>query len=184
MDNKCNLPEKEYFSLNEVAERWECSLDRVSYYVNEGLLRVAIESTNSSFRTLQNCHYYKSRANSFLFQRYRDDFWMYEDDLQDFFESMKMELDEGNVVFLCPRFLYLVEQQRMFSTEPYSSGPTQGQIKDGIYPATKTHVHYLASHIIDERLIPIRRKRGALKDDLAGRLEKNLLTMMMFHHSV
>lgn len=39
-----SLPEKEFFTLEEVAERWGCSCDLVSHYLSEGWLRLALDT--------------------------------------------------------------------------------------------------------------------------------------------
>tara|TARA_R110002110_G_scaffold110071_5_gene274522 strand:+ start:7110 stop:7832 length:723 start_codon:yes stop_codon:yes gene_type:complete len=36
------LPEKAYFSITEIAERWGCAIDLVTHYLDEGRLREAI----------------------------------------------------------------------------------------------------------------------------------------------
>ena len=39
------LPEKLYFSLEEIAERWECDEGTVRHYIKEGMLRPAVDSS-------------------------------------------------------------------------------------------------------------------------------------------
>jgi len=38
------LPEKEFFSVGEVAERWDCSCDLILHYLSEGWLRLAMDT--------------------------------------------------------------------------------------------------------------------------------------------
>lgn len=39
-----SLPEKHFFAVEEVAERWGCSCDLVSHYLSEGWLRLALDT--------------------------------------------------------------------------------------------------------------------------------------------
>jgi hypothetical protein len=42
------LPEKDYFSLSEIAERWSCDLTQVAHYIYElGLLRLAVKHSDT-----------------------------------------------------------------------------------------------------------------------------------------
>lgn len=38
------LPEKEFFTLEEIAERWDCGCGLVSHYLSEGWLRLALDT--------------------------------------------------------------------------------------------------------------------------------------------
>lgn len=48
MTKHFQLPEKEHFSLEEIAKRWECGIDQVYHYINDmRILRVAVLSRHA-----------------------------------------------------------------------------------------------------------------------------------------
>ncbi|MCP5187032.1 MAG: hypothetical protein H6991_04640 [Pseudomonadales bacterium] len=45
-EDEISLPEKSYFSVLEIAERWGCSSEQVIHYMDEGQIRPAIKSVD------------------------------------------------------------------------------------------------------------------------------------------
>lgn len=44
-EHRLDLPEESHFTVEEVAQQWQCSTKRVMHYIEEGLLRPAIRSS-------------------------------------------------------------------------------------------------------------------------------------------
>lgn len=123
-----NLPEKEYFSKSELAQRWECGLDLVDDYLKRGLLREAIHIPSSLAFELSTISYYRCDVSSEVFQLYCDarfERTEHEDNYS--FLVRKCKLDTFDIpdesIVHCPEFAYIIPGEAGLMLGSYREGP-------------------------------------------------------------
>ena len=54
------------FTIEQLAQRWNCSVDEAKGYIREGKLRVSLDTTKAQFTFLRDMDYYKCEADEHL----------------------------------------------------------------------------------------------------------------------
>ena len=54
------------FTIEQLAQRWNCSVDEVKGYIKSGELRAALDTTKAEFAFLRGLNYYKCKASARL----------------------------------------------------------------------------------------------------------------------
>ena len=93
------LPPKEYFTREDLAERWKCDLSLIDHYIKTGKLREGFDSNESGYHYLRKLWYFVCE----------DDGWSTEK-LLDAIEDGKplSEFTSSATTFVsCPRYLYM-----------------------------------------------------------------------------
>lgn len=103
-----DLPEKDYFSRQEIAERWGCDVELINYYIKHGLLHEALHTENFECSGLQMFRYFICTEGSDVFKGFRH-LSVKDMTFAQYLESIGHEkpdyLDEK--LASCPRFVYL-----------------------------------------------------------------------------
>ena len=106
-----NLPEKEYFSTDELAVRWGCERDRVEYYLCEGTLRQAFDTRHLDFVHVGLSNYINidSSHNDF-FYGYKQGLFKTGKQKKAYYSALIREHPHFLMEYWqqdCPRFLYV-----------------------------------------------------------------------------
>ncbi|WP_157976719.1 hypothetical protein [Parahaliea mediterranea] len=148
-----SLPEKEYFSRDELAERWGCGRDLVDYYIRHGLLREAMYTHQPTYFPIQVCDYFLIDASSPMFERHRHDVFNF-CTFTELAEVYDVEVTSSDIV-QCPKFAYVGDPCAFFTDQ--EPGPfTQGQLLDGYEPEWVQRFVFLQG-FGSERYIPVTR---------------------------
>jgi|GEM_PF-5548450 len=148
------LPEKDYFTRDEIAQQWCCDVELVSHYVSRGLLREAVITARSGLSDLHSATYFQCDANSKIFKSYRN-CPVFFDDLTELLSLCSEILDIRDVV-ACPEFAYLADTENMLFLQDEFKSLSTGDMLDGITPRywDTGEIYFLAGPG-DERYIPV-----------------------------
>ena len=108
------LPEKSYFFLAEIAERWGCSVDHVLHFVNEGRMRPAI--LGSRLRNLdlfdidELVQTENSQGRKFSLRQWLDGFHPISQDVKDSIKDHAFRDIDNSFFYIVPEFIRLCEQ--------------------------------------------------------------------------
>jgi hypothetical protein len=121
------LPEKNYFTRDEIAQGWGCERDLVDHYIEHGSLREALVLSKESFSEVRRFKYLKCDLRSKVFYNYTN-FWRRDyEDLTDLLAESETEIDAQSIV-KCPKFAYVLNEKQMFI---YEDCPTTIPTFDG-----------------------------------------------------
>ena len=115
------LPEKDYFTRDEIAQRWGCERDLVDHYVEHGSLREALVLSKEYFSEVRRFKYFKCDVRSEVFYNYTNEWGDRYEDLTDLLAQSETEIDAQSIV-QCPKFAYLLNEKQMFIYEEFD-GP-------------------------------------------------------------
>ena len=122
---------QETFTVEELAERWNCSVDEVEGYIRSGKLRTAFDTSKPEHALLRELDYYKCEADEQLLKSLQNG--------KPLSEVVDLVRQENFVP--CPKYLYVpVEESATIS------GPS------------KEHITFRYFYALDgDVLIPIRK---------------------------
>jgi hypothetical protein len=158
MTNRFNLPEKDYFTRDELAKRWQCGIDLVDYYVDHFLIREAFSIYQQISFDIFLQVYLKCDATSEAFNKY----FSHVHDLMQFSNASEIfEISDENTTILT-EFAYA--EPRAFVTDLERGPITSEQTKHGHDQGKRTRLTFLCG-FHNECYIPIERSGKGARDD-------------------